>query len=136
CIILVTAGREKSKNPFKRLISGLGALYGITSWVSDLLSYMRLFGMGLATGVIGMVINQLVGMVFASGPIGIVLGSALFVGGHLFNAGINILGAYVHSCRLQYIEFFGKFYEDGGKPFKPLATTNRYCYIKEAPENS
>ncbi|MEG2702478.1 MAG: V-type ATP synthase subunit I, partial [Clostridia bacterium] len=135
-IILVTAGREKSKNPFKRLISGLGALYGMTSWVSDLLSYMRLFGMGLATGVIGMVINQLVGMVFSAGIIGQVLGVALFCGGHLFNAGINILGAYVHSCRLQYIEFFGKFYEDGGKPFQPLSTTNKYCYIQEAPERS
>ncbi len=129
-IILCTAGREKSKNPFKRLVSGLGALYGITSWVSDLLSYMRLFGMGLATGVIGMVINQLVGMVFGAGPIGWVLGALLFCGGHLFNAGINILGAYVHSCRLQYIEFFGKFYEDGGKPFDPLTVNNRYVTIQ------
>ncbi len=135
-IILVTSGREKSNNPIKRLLSGLGALYGATSWISDLLSYMRLFGMGLATGVIGMVINQLVGMVMGAGIIGIVLGAALFVGGHAFNAGINILGAYVHSCRLQYIEFFGKFYEDGGKPFAPLSTSNRYCYITEASKRS
>ena len=131
-IILVTSGREKSRNPFKRLVSGLGALYGVTSWVSDLLSYMRLFGMGLATGVIGMVINILVGMVFNAGIIGWILGGALFVGGHLFNLGINVLGAYVHSCRLQYIEFFGKFYEEGGKPFKPLTSVNRYVSIKEA----
>ena len=135
-IILVSAGRAKSKNPFKRLISGLGALYGITSWVSDLLSYMRLFGMGLATGVIGMVINQLVGMVVAGGPIGMVLGAVVFVFAHLFNAGINILGAYVHSCRLQYIEFFGKFYEDGGKPFVPLVENNRYVYVTEAAQRS
>lgn len=131
-IILVTAGREKSKNPLKRLLSGLGALYGATSWVSDLLSYMRLFGMGLATGVIGMVINILVGMVFQSGIVGMVIGAVLFVGGHLFNLAINTLGAYVHSCRLQYIEFFGKFFEDGGKPFTPLAETTRYVYIRDA----
>lgn len=131
-IILLTAGRAKGKNPIKRLISGLGALYGVTSWVSDLLSYMRLFGMGLATGVIGMVINQLVGMVFDAGLIGKILGAALFCGGHLFNAGINVLGAYVHSCRLQYIEFFGKFYEDGGKPFTPLRENTRYVNIYEA----
>ncbi len=131
-IILLTAGRHKSKNPFKRLLSGLGALYGMTSWISDLLSYMRLFGMGLATGVIGMVINQLVGMIFAGGIIGKVFGILLFVGGHLFNAGINILGAYVHSCRLQYIEFFGKFYEEGGKPFVPLSENNRYVHIRDA----
>lgn len=129
--ILLTAGRGKSKNPLKRLLSGLGALYGVTGWISDILSYMRLFGMGLATGVIGMVINKLVGMVFASGLIGIALGAVVFVGGHLFNAGINILGAYVHSCRLQYIEFFGKFYEDGGKPFQPLGETARYVRISD-----
>ncbi|HNW85832.1 MAG TPA: V-type ATP synthase subunit I [Candidatus Limiplasma sp.] len=131
-IIVVFAGRAKSNNPLKRLLSGLGALYGVTSWVSDLLSYIRLFGMGLATGVIGMVINILVGMVAGFGPVGVVMGALVFVGGHLFNAGINIFGAYVHSCRLQYIEFFGKFYEDGGKPFLPLTDTGRYVYIRDA----
>ena len=108
---------------------GLGALYGITSWVSDLLSYMRLFGMGLATGVIGMVFNQLIGMVWDAGVIGKVLGAVLFVGCHGFNLAINALGAYVHSCRLQYIEFFGKFYEEGGKPFEPLDTKAKYVSI-------
>lgn len=131
-IILIWAGREKGKNPFKRLISGLGSLYGATSWISDILSYMRLFGMGLATGVIGMVINQLVGMAFSSGIIGAVIGSVLFVGAHAFNLGINALGAYVHSCRLQYIEFFGKFYEEGGVAFRPLAYNTHYVNIHQA----
>lgn len=135
-IVLVTAGREKSKNPFKRLISGLGALYGATSWISDLLSYMRLFGMGLATGVIGMVFNQLIGMVAEIGPFMYPLVAILFVFCHAFNMVINVLGAYVHSCRLQYIEFFGKFYEDGGRPFKPLAAASRYCYIREEADKS
>lgn len=129
-IILLTAGRAKSNNPFKRLISGMGALYGVTGWISDLLSYVRLFGMGLATGVIGMVINQLVKMIMSGGIIGIVIGVVVFVGGHLFNAAINILGAYVHTCRLQYIEFFGKFYEEGGKPFQPLCFSPRYLRVK------
>lgn len=131
-IILIWAGRAKSRNPFKRLISGLGALYGATSWISDILSYMRLFGMGLATGVIGMVINQLVGMVFSGGIVGAIIGSVLFVGAHAFNLGINALGAYVHSCRLQYIEFFGKFYEEGGVAFRPLTYQTRYVNIHEA----
>ena len=88
--------------------------------------------MGLATGVIGMVINILVGMVAGGGGIiGIFFAALVFVGGHLFNAGINIFGAYVHSCRLQYIEFFGKFYEDGGKPFIPLAERSSYVYIRD-----
>lgn len=131
-IIILFAGRAKGKNPIKRLFGGLGALYGATSWISDILSYMRLFGMGLATGVIGMVINQLVGMVFNGTIIGTIMGSILFVGAHLFNLGINALGAYVHSCRLQYIEFFGKFYEDGGVPFQPLSYKTRYVNIKQA----
>jgi V/A-type H+-transporting ATPase subunit I len=79
-----------------------------------------------------MVINILVGMVAGGGGIiSFVLAAAVFVGGHLFNAGINIFGAYVHSCRLQYIEFFGKFYEDGGKPFTPLAERSSYVYIRD-----
>jgi V/A-type H+/Na+-transporting ATPase subunit I len=130
-IVLFTAGRNKTKNPIKRILSGLGALYGVSSWVSDLLSYMRLFGMGIATGVIAMVINLLIGMVISHGIIGIILGSIVFVGGHLFNTAINTLGAYVHSCRLQYIEFFSKFYEDGGKPFLPLKDTARYVYVRD-----
>ncbi|MGI6688544.1 MAG: V-type ATP synthase subunit I [Christensenellales bacterium] len=131
-IILLTAGRGKSKNPLKRLLSGLGALYNVSGWLSDLLSYMRLFGMGLATGVIGMVINLLVGMVAKSGIIGIIIAIPLFVGGHLFNAAINILGAYVHASRLQYIEFFGKFYEEGGTSFMPLGYSPRYVRVHDA----
>ncbi len=132
-IIILTAGRDKSKNPIKRVISGLGALYGVTGWISDLLSYMRLFGMGLATGVIGMVINQLVGMMTSGGGIiSLALGAVVFVGAHLFNAAINILGAYVHACRLQYIEFFGKFYQEGGKPFMPLRFSPRHVRVKDA----
>lgn len=126
-ILLFTKRGEK--NPIKRIIGGLGALYGITGWVSDLLSYMRLFGMGLATGVIGMVFNQLIGMVWAGGIVGKIIGAVLFVFCHAFNLGINALGAYVHSCRLQYIEFFGKFYEEGGKPFVPLTTNPKYVRI-------
>lgn len=131
-LLLFFAGREK-KNPIMRLIGGLSALYGVTSWLSDILSYMRLFGMGLATGVIGQVINMLVGMVFDMGPVGWVLGSLLFVFAHTFSLGINALGAYVHACRLQYIEFFGKFYEEGGVAFKPLSREiTRYVHLKQA----
>ena len=127
-ILLFTKRGER--NPLKRIFGGLGALYGITSWVSDLLSYMRLFGMGLATGVIGMVFNQLIGMIWGAGIVGKIIGAVLFVACHAFNLGINALGAYVHSCRLQYIEFFGKFYEDGGKPFAPLSIKPTYVSLQ------
>jgi len=130
-LVLLFAGRDK-KNIFKRITGGLGALYGITGWLGDILSYTRLFGMGLATGVVGMVINMLAGMVWRKGVIGIVLGVIVLVGGHAFNMALNALGAYVHSCRLQYIEFFGKFYQDGGVPFKPLRGDTKYVDLSGA----
>jgi V/A-type H+-transporting ATPase subunit I len=85
-----------------------------------LLSYSRLFALGLATGVIAMVINTVAELLWKAGPIGIIV-ALLLIGGHTFNIIINILGAYVHSSRLQYIEFFGKFFEGSGRAFKPLA---------------
>ena len=129
--VLFFSGRDKPSFP-KRIISGLGKLYGISSWMGDILSYSRLFGMGLATGVIGMVINMMAGMVMGGGPFGFVIGIVVLIGGHTFNMAINVLGAYVHACRLQYIEFFNKFYEDGGIPFKPLRSETRYVNLSQS----
>ncbi|MDR3051680.1 MAG: V-type ATP synthase subunit I [Oscillospiraceae bacterium] len=124
-LVLFFAGRS-NKNFVGRIVGGLGSLYNITGWLGDLLSYTRLFGMGLATGVVGMVINMLAGMIMGGGPLGVVIGLVVMAGGHAFNMAINVLGAYVHACRLQYIEFFGKFYEDGGVPFRPLHADTRF----------
>lgn len=128
--VLLTAGRGKSKNPLKRILSGLGSLYGISGYISDILSYARLFGMGLATGVIGMVFNTLATMVMGS-PVGIIAGILILIVGHSLNLAINTLGAYVHSCRLQYIEFFSKFYESGGVDFMPLEECTKYVELSE-----
>lgn len=125
--ILLMGGRGKA-NIFKRLISGAGKLYDVTGYISDILSYVRLFGMGLATGVIGMVVNMLCMMMMGSVP-GFILACVILVFAHAFNLAINALGAYVNACRLQYIEFFGKFYEQGGDPFKPLKYNTRYIDI-------
>ncbi len=122
--IVLTAGRAK-KNFFGKLAGGLGALYNVTGYLSDVLSYARLFGMGLATGVIAMVFNK-VAMMMWGGVVGTVFALVILIVGHVFNLGINTLGAYVHACRLQYIEFFGKFYEDGGVLFKPLDASGKY----------
>ena len=130
-LIALTASRQK-KNWIARIMGGLGALYGVTSWLSDLLSYMRLFGMGLATGVIGMVINQLAGLLFGKNIVFTVFGVLLLIGGHIFNAIINTIGAYVHASRLQYIEFFSKFFEDGGRAFAPLTHHPRYVEINDS----
>ena len=130
--ILLMAGRDK-KNIFARLSSGLMSLYGITSYLSDILSYSRIFALGLATGVIGMVINTIAGMLTQGsgvlGALGFVAAVFVLAGGHLFNIVINMLGAFVHTARLQYIEFYGKFYEPGGTEFKPLAIRPKYLDI-------
>ena len=132
-MILLFKGREK-KNPFARTVSGLGELYQVTSYLSDILSYARLFALGIATGVIASVFNDLCGMLMSSPNIvlkilGIIVACALLVALHLFNIAINTLGAFVHCARLQYVEFYGKFYEAGGKEFKPLGYRTRHVRL-------
>ena len=127
-IIVLTGGRDK-RGIVARLISGFLSLYNISSYVSDLLSYSRLFALGLATGVIAAVINTIAQMLSGAGPIGIVAAVIVLIGGHIFNIMINVLGSFVHTCRLQYIEFFGKFYEAGGKAFVPLAIRTKYMDV-------
>ncbi|HPU63803.1 MAG TPA: V-type ATP synthase subunit I, partial [Mobilitalea sp.] len=127
--IILTNGRE-SKNPFKRILKGLYALYGISGYLSDVLSYSRLLALGLATGVIGSVINKMAAMA-AGGFFGPVIFTVIVIIGHALNIGINALGAYVHTNRLQYVEFFGKFYEGGGTLFKPFGMHTKYYKIKD-----
>jgi len=128
--ILFTGGRE-SKNWGKRLLKGINAIYGtISGWLSDILSYSRLLALGLATGVIASVMNQL-GAMAGSGIIGIIAFLLIFVAGQGLNFGINVLGAYVHSNRLEYVEFFGKFYDGGGRKFKPFGIHTKYYKFEE-----
>ena len=127
--ILFMSGRDK-KNPFLRLALGAYDLYNITGWVSDILSYSRLLALGLATGVIASVMNQM-GSMLGDSILGWIVFILVFVIGHIFNLLINLLGAYVHTCRLQYVEFFGKFFEGGGKEFHPFRENTKYVDIKE-----
>ena len=127
--ILVTGGRNKKG--FGKITGGLGSLYGITSYLSDALSYSRLLALGLATGVVAKVINIL-GSLAGSGIVGLIVFIAVFLFGTVFNIAINALGAYVHSCRLQYVEFFGKFYTGGGKGFAPFDRKTKFVKIIDA----
>ncbi len=128
--ILLMAGR-RAKNPVKRLLLGAYSLYDTTSWLSDLLSYSRLLALGLATGVIAQVINTMAAMGGRS-VIGVIMFIVVFFIGHTFNMAINLLGAYVHTNRLQYVEFFGKFYEGGSREFKPFKENTKYVDVKES----
>ncbi len=127
--IVCTAGRE-SRNPFKRLLKGLYGLYNVSGYLSDILSYSRLLALGLATGVIATVFNQM-GSMLGGGVLGAIFFTVVFLIGHTMNLAINVLGAYVHTNRLQYVEFFGKFYEGGGRAYEPFAAHTRHFQIKE-----
>ena len=105
-------------------------IYGVTSWLWDVLSYSRLLALGLATGVIASVVNMMGSMV-GGGVLGAIVFILVFLVGHLLNFLINLLGAYVHTNRLQYVEFFGKFYDGGGLAFRPFRSANKYTEIKE-----
>lgn len=128
-VILFMNGRS-SKSPFKRLLKGAYALYGVTSYLGDFMSYSRLLALGLATGVISQVFNT-IGSMFGGGVLGAVIMVIVGVIGHTLNIAISLIGCYVHDCRLQYVEFFGKFYEGGGRPFVPLTANTKYFRFKE-----
>lgn len=127
--ILLMSGRDK-KNPGLRLALGAYDLYNITGWLSDVLSYSRLLALGLATGVIASVINQM-GSMLPNNIVGVIFFAIIFIVGHTLNLAINLLGAYVHTNRLQFVEFFGKFYEGGGRAFHPFAPDTKYVDVKE-----
>ena len=127
--LLLMSGRA-NKNVALRIALGAYDLYNITGWLSDVLSYSRLLALGLATGVIASVVNQM-GSMAGKSVFGVILFIVVFIGGHIFNIAINLLGAYVHTNRLQFVEFFGKFYEGGGRAFNPFKANTKYVDIKE-----
>lgn len=130
CIAIIIMGGRESKNWGKRILKGVYAVYGITSYLSDILSYSRLLALGLATGVISSVANM-IGTMFGNGVVGVIIFIVVFVIINAINIGINTLGAYVHTNRLQYVEFFGHFYEGGGRPFEPYSVKTKYYKFKE-----
>jgi len=129
-IILFAARQEKSWG--FRIFMGflnLTIVNGLTSFLGDFLSYIRLMALGLVTAGIGVAINK-IAFQFLSIPVaGVAILVVILIFGHLFNIGINILGAFVHTLRLQYVEFFPKFYIGGGTPFKALSDEHKYITI-------
>ena len=126
--IVLFAGRE-SKGLVGRLGTGVYELYGISSYVGDFVSYSRLMALGLSGGFIALSINIIVGIVIDKGIIGLIAGVIIFIFFHLFNIFLSMLSAYVHTSRLTYVEFFGKFYEGGGRAFEMFKTDPKYIEI-------
>jgi len=125
--LLLTQGRH-NKGILGKFFGGIASWYDITSWLSDVLSYARLMALMLATSVIAQVFNTL-GSLGGRTVAGVILFVVVFVIGHGFNIGVNLIGTYVHAARLHYLEFFGKFYKEGGIPFRPLAYNTKYVDI-------
>ncbi len=122
-------GGRKKKGAMK-FIGGFASLYDITGYVSDLLSFSRLMALGLTTAAMSMVFNML-GVMVGGSIIGKVFMVIILLVGHAVNFGLNALGAYVHTLRLQYVELFSKFYEGGGRGFVPFSFKGKYIRIKE-----
>ncbi|MBN1624013.1 MAG: V-type ATP synthase subunit I [Clostridia bacterium] len=128
-LLILTQGR-KSKNIGGKIIGGLASIYDLINFMSDVLSYSRLLALGLATSVIASIVNEM-GSMGGFNFTGIIVFILVFLVGHSINFMLNALGAYVHSSRLQYIEYFSKFYEGGGKPFTPFKRNTKYIRIKD-----
>ena len=132
CLMLLGQGR--SAKGFGKVTAIIGAVYnGVTGYFGDILSYSRLMVMMLAGSVIGQVFNILGAMPGGGLPpaIGIPIFFVIFIIGHAFNIGLNVIGTYVHTSRLQYLEFFKQFYKEGGRPWRPLNIATKYVDIKE-----
>jgi V/A-type H+-transporting ATPase subunit I len=122
-MLVVSQGRAKP-TIMGKITSGLGSLYNITAYFGDVLSYSRLMALMLAGSVVANVFNTIGSL--TGNPVAFLVIALI---GHSLNFGLNLLGCYVHDLRLQCLEFFGKFYSDGGRPFTPLSITTKYVDI-------
>ncbi len=131
-LLVLTQGRE-AKNPFVKLAKGVMSLYDVVAYFSDILSYSRLLALGLATSALAFAVNMIAAMVAGEDPtvFSMVMAGIILVIGHVFNLVVNTLGAFIHSARLQFVEFFGKFISGTGRVFAPFRRTERYVIIKK-----
>ena len=129
-VAVLTAGRkEKLLGKFTK---GFGSAYGVINYASDILSYARLYGLMLAGAVIADIISSNSVSLIGTGNFAlIILGILIMLIGHIFNLAIGLLGAYIHDARLQYVEFYGRFYEGEGQLFTPLGSVHKHVFIKE-----
>ena len=126
--IVATGGREE-KSTGAKIGWGVYSLYGITSYLGDFVSYLRLMALVLSGSFLGLAINMIAGMLFESNILGKLFAIVIFVVFQLFNAFLSYLSAYVHTARLTYVEMFNKFYEGGGIPFKKMIENSDYFNI-------
>ena len=134
-VLMLLFGAGRHEKGFGKITAAFSCIYNTaTGWFGDVLSYARIMALMLAGGVVAQVFNTIAAMpANGSGvnPLTITLFFLIALVGHLLNFGLNLLGCFVHDLRLQCLEFFGKFYEDGGKPYRPLKVSGTYLQTKE-----
>lgn len=126
--IVLTGGRNE-KTTLAKFGWGVYALYGISSYIGDFVSYLRLMALVLSGSFIGLAVNMIAGMLFGSSIIGKLFAIVIFLVFQAFNCFLCYLSAYVHTARLTYVEMFNKFYEGGGVPFKKMVEDSKYFNI-------
>lgn len=127
--IVLTAGHAKPTIAGK-IVGGFTGLYDLMNLLSDVLSYARLFGLALASSAIALAFNTLGSLFFGFGVFGYVIGIIVLIPLHAFNLGLGLLSSYVHNARLQFIEFYSKFYDGGGRLFNPMGENTKYVKLK------
>jgi V/A-type H+/Na+-transporting ATPase subunit I len=128
--MVLTQGR-KQKGIVGKLGLGVLSLYGLVGYLGDVLSYSRIMALGLGTGIIAFAMNTIAGLAMEMIPyIGFIVAGVVLVLGHVMNLVLSALGAFIHSARLQFVEFFSKFMEGGGTEFKPFKRNCKYIIIQ------
>ncbi len=127
-VALIFAGLGQ-KGILGKLMKSFGSAYGIINYFSDIMSYIRVFGLMLSSALMGSVINTLGEMIMQGGGMGYVFAIVVLVFAHLFNLAMGILSVYIHNGRLQYVEFFGKFYTGDGTLFVPFGSDTKYTLL-------
>ena len=133
-VVMLLIGSTRGAKGIGKLTAPFSCIYNtLTGWFGDVLSYSRIMALMLAGGVVAQVFNTIAAMPSAGGVtiVSGVIFFVIFLIGHALNFGLNLLGCFVHDLRLQCLEFFGKFYQDGGKPFEPLRIRTQYINPQE-----
>jgi V/A-type H+-transporting ATPase subunit I len=128
--VIIFLFTERKSGIAGRIGGGVFSLFSTVFYFGDILSYVRLMALGMVTAGLGMAVNILVVLVMKTPYIGFILGALLFVVGHTVNLALSVLSSFVHSLRLQFVEFFPKFFTGGGKAFKPLKLSFKHLLIE------
>ncbi|MFH1709973.1 MAG: V-type ATPase 116kDa subunit family protein [bacterium] len=128
-VLIVLAQGRAEKNIIMKLVVGLYKLYNLTSYFGNVLSYSRLLALALTSTGIAMAINTVCGIVTGIPYVGYIVMVAVWIFGHTFNLVLSVLSAFIHSMRLQYVEFYLQFFKGGGRAFKPFKVETEYIKL-------